>query len=270
MERQTEKLIKKKKPIYLKWWVWIIIGVVAVIIIVTSSGSNGNKTYNEALNKALENFAETDYTAIDYDALARDADSHIGKLVKYRGAIVQIVTANSTYRINVDGNSNKPIWTEKAKGIITGSFLDDDMVDVWGVVKGQKSYTAVLGNKIYLPDITIIKIQKVDVNSFFEYTDMPFTVTEDSYSGMRVTSIESCAIKAVSFSYDGGYKIDFEIIGTLTGYNYLNLYLQCYDSKGVFLARKNLFASVTDGVKFKITDTIYIPKETAKIEFEKD
>ena len=38
-------------------------------------------------------------------------------------------------------------------------FLEDDIVEFWGLVKGIKRYTAVLGNEIQVPEIEVIEMK---------------------------------------------------------------------------------------------------------------
>lgn len=221
-------------------------------------------------------FNENDYSEkIPISDLIHNADSFKGEKVKYRGTVSQKLGPTlgvTIYRIAIDGISDNMVYVNEAKGATVDTVIDGDMVDFYGIVKGQTSYKAVLGNTIYLPEIDMQKLVKVDTASLIEYIDSPFTVTEYSYNGSvsRTTVIESVKIKSISMSYSGDMNIEMEIIGTVTGYSYLSLSIKCYDVDGISLGEKSVFGSVTDGEKFRLNESVYVPAETVKIEFVHD
>ena len=110
--------------------------------------------------------------SVPYDDLFRNNEEHVGKKVRYVGAVVQVQEnpcmlceePSYTLRIAVtegmDGLWDDPIWVDYTG---TERFLEDDIVTVWGVVEGLQQYTAVLGNQVTLPQIAALDIQLGEV-----------------------------------------------------------------------------------------------------------
>jgi hypothetical protein len=78
--------------------------------------------------------------------------------VHYRGQVVQVSEAGDTrvvLRVNVTqgkyGSWDDTIWVNYDGPRV----VEDDIVQVWGTVVGRRTYTAVLGNQITIPEITV-------------------------------------------------------------------------------------------------------------------
>lgn len=85
------------------------------------------------------------------------------------------------------------------------------------------------------------------------------------------TKIESFSITKIdSSSFIDELKITYEIIGTVYGSDYLNLDLKCYDSEGFLIDSVLIMGSVSNGERFKLSNTAYIPTKTVKIEIAGD
>jgi hypothetical protein len=156
--------------------------VYTVTVTVESSGISviaGSKTITVgeviAVQPVVELAAQQDLDAqksqavtIPYDDLFRNNEKHIGKTVRYVGEVVQVQEGECLLcedpgyilRIAVTqgdlGLWDDPIWVD-----YTGDqrFLEDDIVTVWGTVKGLQKYTAVLGNQVTIPQIAAFDIQ---------------------------------------------------------------------------------------------------------------
>ncbi|VVB85121.1 zinc-ribbon domain protein [uncultured archaeon] len=102
---------------------------------------------------------------ISYDDLMRNNENYIGKIVYYRGRILQVnEISNGKYALRVatkkesyGGYLEEVIWVNY-KG---SRLLENDLIDIWGEVKGLKSYTAVLGNGITIPEIESLHVELV-------------------------------------------------------------------------------------------------------------
>ena len=51
------------------------------------------------------------------------------------------------------------IWVNYTYSSDWGKILEDNIVDIWGVLNGTKTYTAVLGNKITVPKVDARSIE---------------------------------------------------------------------------------------------------------------
>jgi hypothetical protein len=231
-----------------------------------------NATQESQDQSAADVFNEDDYSSdIDFTDLSHNADSLKGTKVTYRGSIIQ--KTNSICRIAIGGNSNNVVYANLPRSLDDETLIDGDIIDFWGTVKGQTSYTALLGQTIYLPEIDLEKIAKVDMLSLVKYTDTPFTVTEMSWDEVTVastTEIESITIKTITTSFDGSLSLELEIVGTVTGTEYLNLEVKIYDADDISLGNTSVFSSISDGEKFRLTESIYVPADTSRIEFVRD
>ena len=120
-----------------------------------SATSTSSMTVEEIKNIAL---------AITYDDFMRNNENYIGEIVYDRGEVVQVseryannyvlrvATKQSTYGYHED-----IIWVNY-KG---NRLLEGDIIDVWGGPKGLKTYSAVLGNKVTIPEIDSLHVELV-------------------------------------------------------------------------------------------------------------
>lgn len=119
----------------------------------------------QAKKVAAENAAKAEETfkasaiEVDYIDLARDPDSFIGTKVLLHAKVMQNLEDGKklTLLLNVT-DSGYGIWddtilvnytmTEKDKRI-----LEDDIIFLWGTVKGLRTYGSVLGERITVPEV---------------------------------------------------------------------------------------------------------------------
>ena len=106
---------------------------------------------------------ETNYKAqcasYSYEQIARYPAEYNGKYVKFYGQVIQVIKDISnneiTYdlRISTDDDwyIDDVIYAEYTTDISAPRILEDDMVTVYGILDGEYTYTAVLGNQVTLP-----------------------------------------------------------------------------------------------------------------------
>lgn len=102
---------------------------------------------------------------ISYANLMRNSDNYKNSIVHFRGKVMQVQQIyGDTYMLRI---------ATKSEGLF-GYFddivyvnyngnrlLEDDIVDLWGNFVGLKSYQAVLGNEITIPEINALDIEIV-------------------------------------------------------------------------------------------------------------
>lgn len=170
------------KPFYKKWWFWLII---AFVILASIPSVEKNDNTNNAAETA-EPSAETstaadnpaspaekktkltkdDYkaqcAAIPYNDIARNPDDYTGQKAMFKGQVVQVQEGfwgnDVVLRINVSQNEygfwDDTIYVDYQKKKDNESrILEEDIVTVYGEIKGIKTYTAILGNQITIPHI---------------------------------------------------------------------------------------------------------------------
>ncbi len=93
---------------------------------------------------------------ISYDSLARNTESYVGQRVYYHGEVIQVAEMGKdkyVLRVNVT-EGEFGFWEDTIWVNYSGSrILEEDIVKIWGTVKGRRKYTAILGNEVVLPEI---------------------------------------------------------------------------------------------------------------------
>lgn len=140
--------------------VWTILIALTALGLVTSPPDN-EPTSTSAPRS--ENQSET--TSIDtikasattprYDDLARNPSEFKGRPVVLKGEVIQTAgsTSRPVLRVNVTENTyfwTDTIWVNAPSGT---RVLEKDIIQIWGTVRGEREYTALLGNSVRLPEI---------------------------------------------------------------------------------------------------------------------
>ena len=139
------------------------IGVIIIFFVVGLSGcfEEGMQTTDMSVEE-IKNSAVN----VSYDDLMRYIENYRGKTVYFRGGVVQVqeVSGNEyNLRIATSGSYYIGYYDDiiyvNYKGL---RLLEDDIIDVWGYVKGLKTYTAVLGNEVTIPELDAFHLELVD------------------------------------------------------------------------------------------------------------
>lgn len=191
---EPQMLIPKKKPIYIKWWFWVIIAVFLLIIIANmgscgdnnSDLSNNNDGYTDSVDHTTEEtttkkittttkptttvpkLSESEFKAqcstIDFDTIARNPDKYKGKKYKFTGEVIQVSETSllgmtfCDLRINV--TEGEYGWEDTIYATVTlkegeDRILEDDIITIWGTCEGNYTYTSIMGASISLPKIDV-------------------------------------------------------------------------------------------------------------------
>jgi len=142
----------------------------------TGSGITATHTYNSAGTYTVQltvtddggtnNYASQSVyvaTEVSYDSLFRYNESYVGDVVYFRGKIIQVqeqlfggyVWRVATERNEYIGYIGDILWVN-----YNGSsrFLEGDIIDMCGKVKGLKTYTAILGQQVTVPEIDALGV----------------------------------------------------------------------------------------------------------------
>jgi len=96
-------------------------------------------------------------TEVTYDELFRNNESYVGDVVYFRGKIIQVqeqlfggyVWRVATERNEYVGYIGNILWVN-----YDGSrFLEGDIIDLCGKVKGLKTYSSIFGQQVTIPEI---------------------------------------------------------------------------------------------------------------------
>lgn len=177
---------KIKKPLFKKWWFWCIIAVVVISISATNNDDNSTNNVNNKTTSSTESnindttnpnneeviLSEEEYKAqcssVAYNDIARNPNNYIGQKAYFKGKVAQVQESgkNVVIRVNVT-QGQYGLWEDtiyidyRRKDDNESRVLEDDIVTVYGEIKGLKNYKAVLGNQISIPHI---KAEYIDIH----------------------------------------------------------------------------------------------------------
>lgn len=131
-------------------------GILSVItwgsIIGSDSGTNQSTADKVSVPTKTPEEIKAQAVDIAYDPLYRNIETHIGKIVHLKGKVVQVsIVRDDRYnlRLAMDEDYDQIVWVTYRGDRV----LDDDIVEVWGTVKGLYSYKSIFGAKITIPEI---------------------------------------------------------------------------------------------------------------------
>lgn len=115
------------------------------------------KAAEEARQKAAE--AARGYeTGITYNQLARTPNDYIGKKVKFKGKVVQVLegTTETQIRLAVNGDYDSILYCSVPKAKTANTrILENDYITVMGISMGLLSYKSTMGGTITIPSVNV-------------------------------------------------------------------------------------------------------------------
>ncbi|MFP6570887.1 MAG: hypothetical protein VB815_10345, partial [Dehalococcoidia bacterium] len=95
------------------------------------------------------------------DDLFRNNEVHVGKIVYYRGEVVQVMDAgDDQFQLRVNLTEDSFFWTDPVFVQYSGPrVLDDDIVEFVAEVVGLITYKATLGNEITIPHLEALDLR---------------------------------------------------------------------------------------------------------------
>ena len=126
----------------------------------TPSGTGQQQTTQPS--KTIDEIKQEAKT-IAYDELFRNNEKYIGTTIYFKGQILQtqeIPTDNYILRVATKESSIGSYFENVIFVNYKGArLLENDIIEVWGKVKGLKSYTAVLGNEVTIPEVNTLHVE---------------------------------------------------------------------------------------------------------------
>ncbi|MCZ7398914.1 MAG: hypothetical protein O8C62_04415 [Candidatus Methanoperedens sp.] len=116
------------------------------------------QTPTPTVTKSIEQIKKEVVTT-SYDDLMRNNEDYIGKTVFFRVNVVQVnEISNNNYVLIVATNNLELLWVNyKGKRVLIG-----DVVDIWGEVKGLKTYIATYGGTLTVPQLYSLNLELVE------------------------------------------------------------------------------------------------------------
>ena len=185
--QSTQTIEKIKKPVYKKWWFWVAAVFVVIIIAVATSGDSDsdealespNFTANETSTPsptpaptptptlspeeqaALTAQEKAEFIAscqnLTYEQVARDPDTYQYAVAHFKGKVSQVIEGSgyNVYMINVTpdayGYYEDAVYVQYTAPVGASRILEDDVVDMYGIMAGLQTYTTVLGAEKTIP-----------------------------------------------------------------------------------------------------------------------
>lgn len=169
---------KITKAFYQKWWFWLLIIVVFAAIsssdeqtvqqepVEIQTEQTAKKQSEQTTEKKTEIpvLSEEEYKAlcesIAYVDIARNPGNYTGQKAYFRGKVIQVQESGKKVVLRIDVTQGEyGIWEDTVyvdyhrKSDDESRILEEDIVAVYGEIKGIKTYTAVLGNEISIPHL---------------------------------------------------------------------------------------------------------------------
>ena len=192
---------KKKKPIYKKWWFWVIIAFVLVFLIcVFSSGDSSGDTIVNDVNESelLAKIEEQEVKVVSTELIIQDDDSK----VLYPDILSATVKNDSAYDIKnivlafvAWDKNNLPVKIINQFDFSDGDYVEQCTFDDVNLVPGEKFGD---GSGFALKDDCTVNSFKAIVVSYetFEgktWTNPYFNSWSNLYSGKKLASSENSA-----------------------------------------------------------------------------
>lgn len=106
-------------------------------------------------------------TGITFDQLARTPDNFIGKKVKFKGRVIQVIEGGSEVNLRIATKKSSygsyidnVILVYYKTTIVDSRVLEDDIVTIYGVSQGLYTYDSTMGAKITVPLISVDRIDQ--------------------------------------------------------------------------------------------------------------
>ncbi len=162
---------KHLQSFYHKWWFWIIALIMVCNIFSFSNSDESSNTISEIDNEQVV-ISEEEYKAscksISYVDIARNPNNYVGQKSVFSGKVIQVQESGKrvVLRVNVT-RGEYGIWDDtvyvdyQRKDDNESRVLEDDIITMYGEIKGIKDYTAVFGNQISIPHL---EVEYIEIN----------------------------------------------------------------------------------------------------------
>lgn len=92
-----------------------------------------------------------------YKEISRNPDNYKGKYAHFKGEIIQSIESGNSYTFRVDITKTSYGWTDTIMVTYTkkeageSRLLEDDVIDLYGMLGGTYTYETVMGNEMTIP-----------------------------------------------------------------------------------------------------------------------
>ncbi len=159
----------KKNQDKSRWYLWVTI----FILLLSSCSVNSNTNYMDNSNSLFINssISESEFKekckTYSYEELARNPQNYVGENVKLRGKVIQIQEYDKFVEMRVNITEGKYDYSDTIYCLYKykeneSRILEGDIITLYGICNGTKTYTTVLGNSLTIP---LVKIEFIEMNN---------------------------------------------------------------------------------------------------------
>ena len=165
------------KEIFKGLVVFVICVFFAIIFISMASTAIEPTESTKIVKLTLDDIVDNAIT-ISYDELFRNNKNYIGKPITYEAQIVQVIQGSSHYEYRLDITMEFSSYDRSLIGYsdtiyahykTNTRFLEGDIVKLYGTVEGLQTYKSIMGAKITLPKIQILKMDVISKAGYNDY-----------------------------------------------------------------------------------------------------
>ena len=158
---------RKSGGMIVLFYILLIVGLIFFIsMILTSHQQSGDSSsaQNNFSTFETKQIDKTEYYAIyGYETLARYPDDYKGTKGRLSGKVLQTVESEGsdwvTMRFATDNTNKHVFYCTYHKKMLDVRLLEGDMIVVYGVANGLKTYESSSGQQITIPKITVDAIE---------------------------------------------------------------------------------------------------------------
>ena len=142
--------------------IWKVIGYTTVLLLLIFGALvywGSTLDTPEQVTAIPEDEYKASAVEIDYETLARNPEQMKGQRVKLSGKVFQVFESGRSTQIHLHMNRAEFGWRDsvyvfydRPKG--ADRILEDDMITIWGDVKGLQTLQTILGSEITVPSVT--------------------------------------------------------------------------------------------------------------------
>jgi len=150
---------------------------------------------------------------VQYDELLRNIESYEGQAIHSTGEITQSFEDGDTFRLNISmERGDSGLWDSSKNAIVIwdGSrYIEDDLVEFWGVVEGITEYETVMGSTRTVPLISAVDMELIDETTTDYEGNIEITEVDSSWSE-NPFGADSGSITTVSATMENKGQLAFE------------------------------------------------------------
>ncbi|KGN00012.1 hypothetical protein Z969_10250 [Clostridium novyi A str. 4570] len=102
---------------------------------------------------------------ITYDELAHNTEKYVNRNVKLTGQVIQVEERGDSVnlRVNITKGSfdiyKDTIWVNYNLKSKQHHIIEEDIINIWGIVRGRKTYRTIMGSNVTLPEVNAVYIE---------------------------------------------------------------------------------------------------------------